>query len=88
MWALRPEYMLQSLATLPPQLPDPARIGMLRCRCCGADFTSPKELELHYVSQHYAAITKVLQEAPWSEIQISAALVAHFLLCRPPPLVS
>jgi hypothetical protein len=88
MWALRPGYMLSALATSPPAHPDPTQAGLMRCRCCGVDCTTPEELELHYTAQHPAAITRILQEAPWSEIRVAAALVAHFLLSRPSPLVA
>ncbi len=88
MWTLRPDYMLASLAAPQPRWNAPDYASLLRCRCCGASLHSSKELELHYMSQHREAITRTLQEAPWSEIQVATALVAHFLLCRPPPLVS
>jgi hypothetical protein len=88
LWALRPGYLLSALGSLPLAHPAPIQPDMLRCRCCGVDCRSPQDLEAHYTTHHPTAITRVLQDAPWSEIRVAAALVAHILLSRPPPTVS
>ena len=88
LWALRPGYLLSALGSLPPMQPTPLQLDVLRCRCCGTNCRSPQDLEAHYDTLHPSAITRVLQDAPWSEIRVAAALVAHILLSRPPPTVS
>jgi hypothetical protein len=88
LWALRPGYLLSALGSLPPMQPTPLQLDVLRCRCCGTNCRSPQDLEAHYDTHHPSAITRVLQDAPWSEIRVAAALVAHILLSRPPPTVS